>query len=72
MTAPNSSPAGKRDSHDRDGDTRPPRGHEDRPQTTPRDRGAAEDAGRTSGGGSSGHKQPEDVTDAAPIRNNPR
>jgi len=71
MTAPDSSRADKRDDHERD--TRQPRGHEDRPQTTPRDRGAAgEDAGRTSGGGNSGHKQPEDVTDAAPIRNNPR
>ena len=39
--------------------------------TTPRDRGSAGDAGRTSGGGSQGHKQPRDVTDAAPIRNNP-
>ena len=47
-----------------------PRGHDDR-ETTPRDRGSAGDAGRTSGGGSQGHKQPRDVTDAAPIRNNP-
>jgi hypothetical protein len=45
------------------------RGRDDR-DTTSRDRGAV-DAGRTSGGGSQGHKQPRDVTDAAPIRNNP-
>ena len=47
-----------------------PRGRGER-DTTPRDRGSAGDAGRTSGGGSQGHKQPHDVTDAAPIRNNP-
>ena len=47
-----------------------PRGQDDR-NTTPRDRGPAGDAGRTSGGGSQGHKQPREVTDAAPIRNNP-
>ena len=49
-------------------DARP---HEGERDTTPRDRGSAGDAGRTSGGGSQGHKQPRDVTDAAPIRNNP-
>ena len=38
--------------------------------TTPRDRGSAGDAGRTSGGGSQGYKQPREVTDAGPIRNN--
>jgi len=71
MTAHDSGSAGKGD--DRARDTRQPRGHQDRPQTTPRDRGEpGEDAGRTSGGGSSGHRQPEDVTDSAPIRNNPR
>jgi hypothetical protein len=47
------------------------RGHDDERNPTPRDRGGAGDAGRTSGGGSQGHKQPRDVTDAAPIRNNP-
>jgi hypothetical protein len=46
--------------------------HRQEPQTTPRDRGGATDAGRTSGGGSSGHKAPDDVNEAAPIRNNPR
>jgi len=46
------------------------RGRDER-DTTPRDRGSAGDAGRTSGGGSQGHKQPRDVSDAAPIRNNP-
>jgi hypothetical protein len=39
--------------------------------TPPRDSGAPQDAGRTSGGGSSGHRQPRDVADSAPIRNNP-
>jgi hypothetical protein len=48
-----------------------PRGHEDDRATTPRDRGTPTDAGKTGGGGSQGHKQPKDVTDAAPIRNNP-
>jgi hypothetical protein len=43
----------------------------DEKDTTPRDRGSAGDAGRTSGGGSQGHKQPRDVADEAPIRNNP-
>lgn len=55
---------------DDDRAAREPRGRDDR-DTTPRDRGSAGDAGRTSGGGSQGHKQPRDVTDAAPIRNNP-
>lgn len=46
-----------------------PRGHDE--DATPRSRGSAGDAGRTSGGGSQGHRQPREVTDAAPIRNNP-
>ena len=33
-----------------------PRNREDGRDTTPRDRGSAGDAGRTSGGGSQGHK----------------
>ena len=45
--------------------------HEDDRATTPPDRGTPTDAGKTSGGGSQGHKQPKEVTDAAPIRNNP-
>ena len=56
---------------DDDRAARDPRGHGNDRDTTPRDRGSAGDAGRTSGGGSQGHKQPRDVTDAAPIRNNP-
>jgi hypothetical protein len=45
-----------------------------RPQNEPAapgDRDTPSDAGKTSGGGSQGHRQPKDVTDAAPIRNNP-
>lgn len=37
---------------------------------SPRDRGVS-DAGRTSGGGSLGHRQPDDVENEGPIRNNP-
>ena len=54
-----------------------PRGREDDGATTRRDRGTPTDAatptdaGKTSGGGSQGHRQPKEVTDAAPIRNNP-
>jgi len=59
-------------SADRDRGSSDPQAHRDEPQTTPRDRGRAQDAGRTSGGGSSGHKAPDDVKDAGPIRNNPR
>ena len=67
-----------RDAHEqlvnagRDNDDRaaPDTRRRDEPETTPRDRGSAGDAGRTSGGGSQGHKQPRDVTDAGPIRNN--
>ena len=33
---------------------------------------APSDAGRTSGGGSLGHDQPDDVADQTPIRNQPR
>ena len=33
--------------------------------------GRPRDVGRTSGGGSLGHKQPEDVADATRIRNQP-
>jgi len=58
---------GSNDSHASD-----PKGHGHEPQTTPRDRGSAEDAGRTSGGGNSGHKATDDVKRSAPIRNNPR
>jgi hypothetical protein len=72
LSTPNSPnrPAGVGSS---DSDRRPdPQGHSGQPPTTPRDRGGAEDAGRTSGGGNSGHKPDEDVNAAAPIRNNPR
>ena len=41
---------------------------DDRPPSS-REGGNA-DAGRTSGGGSLGHAPPEDVNDAAPMRNN--
>lgn len=33
--------------------------------------GTPRDVGRTSGGGSLGHKQPPDVTSESPIRNQP-
>ena len=34
--------------------------------------GTPSDAGKTSGGGSLGHDQPDDVASQTPIRNNPR
>ena len=42
----------------------------DRKQETPDRDSAARDVGRTSGGGSLGHVQPDKVTREAPLRNN--